>query len=123
MTYHSFFSSSSLFVCVCLSLFCCFHTSHTTIISFHNSALNFRCISHSQIHHLSTLLSVCVGVFFFLFFLLSLSLSLSLSLFSSFTPPHSVLAVDSFKQEFVFFLLLLCLLQLSFWEEWELLQD
>jgi hypothetical protein len=33
------------------------------------------------------------------------------------------LAVDSFKQEFVFFLLLLCLLQLSFWEEWELLQD
>jgi hypothetical protein len=33
------------------------------------------------------------------------------------------LAVDSFKQEFVFFLLLLWLLQLSFWEEWELLQD
>ncbi len=55
---------------------------------------------------------------FFLFFLLSLSLSLYLSLshslFSSFTLPHSVLAVDSFKQEFVFFLLLLWLLSFPF---------
>ncbi len=120
MTYHSlFFLILPLCLCVCLSLFCCFHTSHTTIISFHNSALILRCISHSQIHHLSTLLSVCVGVCVFSFFFFSLSLSL----FSSFTPPHSVLAVDAFKQEFVFFLLLLCLLQLSFWEEWELLQD
>ncbi len=75
MTYHSLFLLIlPLCLCVFLSLFCCFHTSHTTIISFHNSALILRSISHSQNHHLSTLLSVCVGVCFFPFFFFSLSL-------------------------------------------------